>query len=78
MVYPIIDNLIGNKINNDIHEGYYEFIFFGKKIKIFNSIYSSLHVYINFIIIMLCIIKINYLYAERIKKIDNKYNEKNK
>lgn len=71
MIYPIIDHLIGNKVNNNIHESYYEFTFFGKNIKVFKSIYCSFHAYINFIIIILCIIKINYLYTQKNKKLED-------
>jgi hypothetical protein len=46
---------------------YSEFIFFDHKIIVFDHIYKSPYIYIFFILILISIIKINYLYNKKLK-----------
>ena len=70
LVNPIINWCFenNNKYSNlSTLQDYYEFDFFNSKIRIFRIIFSTFHLLLNFILIILCIVKINYLYNEKIK-----------
>ena len=69
MIYPIIDWFLDRRAKElEDEEDYYEFLFFGSKIKTLKIIIYSAHVYINFILILCGFIKLNYVYQERIKR----------
>lgn len=73
MIYPIIDWFLDRRAKElEDEEDYYEFLFFGSKIKTLKLIIHSAHVYINFILILCGFIKLNYVYQKRIKKIKKK------
>jgi hypothetical protein len=75
MIYPIIDWFLdrhAKELEGVNKEDYYEFLFFGSKIKTLKLIIHSAHVYINFILILCGFIKLNYIYQERIKKVKEK------
>jgi hypothetical protein len=69
LAYPLIDWLFDKNINNNILHEYYTINFCGKNIKILKVILCSFHLYVNFILVFISIIKINYIYYKKIKKI---------
>jgi hypothetical protein len=76
LAYPLIDWLFEKNINNNILHEYYTLNFFGKNIKIAKIIFCSFHLYVNFILVFMSIIKINYIYYKKLKRHNKKHNKR--